>query len=270
MNAITVEFLSGTERVRGKFFPSNSSPPPATILMLPGWPGNPEDVLGLGERLSGLGFNLMLFNPRGLWESEGFHTHFNTLADIEAAYAWLRNAAVLEQFQIDIKRIVLAGYSYGGGMGLVYAARQPNIQRVIAIAANDHAELTRQMQADPSGAKSVRIYLWSTRIPDGPCRFDVEADLQELADNPKVFGLTENASLLADRSILLIAGEQDKNVPLKHCQSLYEALTAEGAERVTLHVYPTDHSFQHEEEHLAQDIARWIVQELEEAVYAQG
>ncbi len=52
MEPISVEFLSAGDRVHGRFFAAQGAAPSATLLLFPGWPGDPDDVLGLGARLA--------------------------------------------------------------------------------------------------------------------------------------------------------------------------------------------------------------------------
>jgi hypothetical protein len=95
---------------------------------------------------------------------------------------------------------------------MAYAAADPGVHRVISIAGNDIGWLIRKMQSDPQYSEAM---LLSTRAPDGPVRFDVEAGLRELAEHQDIFGLRENSSHLADRAILLVGGWDDLQVTVE-------------------------------------------------------
>src|SRR3989338_1853883 len=153
---VAVQFLSGESQVRGRFFPAATKAPIATLLLVPGWPGNPQDVLGLGGFLAARDVNVLMFNPRGLHNSEGTATFANTLDDIAAALRWLRNPETRERFRVDTARLALGGYSFGGGLAMAYAARDAGVRRVISIAGNDHAEVIRAVQRDPETARAIR------------------------------------------------------------------------------------------------------------------
>jgi dienelactone hydrolase len=221
--------------MRGRFFPSTTTGPRATVLLVPGYPGNPDDVLGMGARLSQEGINVLMVNPRGTHESEGTFTFAGSLRDIGAAFHWLRSSDVIEEFQIDTSNIFLGGYSWGGGMSLAYAATDPQAQRLISIAGNDHGEFIREFQRNESFAAVILDMLQSTQAPDGPVRFDLEASLTELVEGQAVYGLRENAQRFSDRS-----------------------LEEHGAEDVTFLVYHDDHGFTRVRDKLASDIAEWI------------
>jgi pimeloyl-ACP methyl ester carboxylesterase len=257
---ISVEFISEGACVRGRFFAAVGTAPATTLLLIPGWPGNTNDVLGLGALLADQGINVCMFNPRGMHQSEGISSPANTLQDIGVALQWLKQADVQRLFEVDTTRLVLGGHSYGGGMAMAYAARDSSIRRVISIAGNDHGEFAREFQRNAAFAERIRRMLWSTRRPEGPARFDVEAGLKEFIDYQDVYGLRENAANLADRSILLIGGWEDEEVTIdQFLLPLYRALKGAGAVKVTFLVYHTDHDFSNERRRLASDIAGWLL-----------
>ena len=68
---------SGGDDVRGVFYAA--ADPAATLLLLPGFPGNEDDVLDLGASLSGRGFNALMFNYRGTYRSQGAFTLAGTV-----------------------------------------------------------------------------------------------------------------------------------------------------------------------------------------------
>ena len=201
-----------------------------------------------------------MFNPRGLHQSEGISSNANCLQDIGAALQWLRQADVQRRFEVDTTRVVLGGHSYGGGMAMVYAARDTSVRRVISIAGNDFGEFARELQRSAAFAEGIRRVLLSTLEPEGPARFDMEAGLKEFVDRQDVYGLRENAANLADRSILLIGGWEDEQITIEQfILPLYRALRGAGAAKVTFLVYHTDHDFSNVRQRLASDIAGWLL-----------
>jgi pimeloyl-ACP methyl ester carboxylesterase len=259
MEPISIEFLSGGECVHGRFFTAVGTQDPTTLLLVPGWPGNPDDVLDLGVMLSKVGINVCMFNPRGLHKSGGIVSHANTLQDIGTAWQWLRQFDIQKQFKVDTTSLVLGGYSFGGGMAMAFAAREPSVRRVVSIAGADFGEVGRLLQSNPTFNRTIRDSLWSTRAPEGPARFDVEAIIQEVIDHPDVYGLRENAVNLANREILLFGGWEDEEAPIELFPlPLYRSLKKAGAANVTFIVYHTDHSFSNMRQKLATDTAEWL------------
>jgi dienelactone hydrolase len=233
--------------------------PSATVLLIPGWGGGPSDALGIGRALADAGMAVVVLSPRGWHDSEGTATFAHALEDIGAALAWVRVPANAGRYGLTPGSLVLGGYSWGGGMALAYAARDPSVKRVFSAAGTDHGQFIRQYRADSAFAAMVDELLASSAAPAGPIRFDVAFTMQELAEGQAVYGLIENAAKLADRSILLFGGWEDENVTVDHSLlPLYRALRAAGAGDVTFKVYHTDHSFGGVRADLHADLIRWI------------
>ena len=261
--SVPIQFPSADSIVHGQFFRCRGDNPVGTLVLVPGWPGNPQDVLGLGALLAERNINVLVFNPRGMHSSEGIFTFAHTLEDIGAALAWLEQPVIQERFRIDIAQIALGGHSFGGAVAMAYTAADPEVLRVISIAGNDLGWLIRKMQADSQYSEAMRQMLRSTRAPDGPVRFDLEAGLRELAEHQDIFGLKENSSILADRAILLVGGWDDMQVPMEDVLlPLYRSLKGAQADDVTILAYEDDHAFQGVIEELATDIEAWLVHQM--------
>jgi dienelactone hydrolase len=230
--------------------------PLTTVLLLPGWGGGPVDALGIGRALAPAGISTVLLNPRGWHESGGGYTWAKALEDIGAALAWIRNSP---ESHLTPSSVVLGGYSWGGGMALAYAARDPSVTRVFSVAGTDHAHLIRQCREDSALGAMVRDGLLSSAAPQGPIRFDPDEALLELAEDQLIYGLLENAHRLAHRSILLFGGWEDENVTVDATLlPLYRLLRKAGGEDVTFRVYHTDHGFRSVRSQLHGDLMAWI------------
>ncbi len=264
MDPISIEYLCEGCRVQGRFFPGAGKQNPVTFLFVPGWPGEPEDFLGLGPRLSDQGINWLEFYPRGLYQSEGIYTPTGALQDIAAGLQWLNQPEVREPFKVDGSRLVLAGFSNGGGLAWAYAAWDPTVRHLVSCATNDFGQFARHLiqhrTVEPIPALAGMLdWLTSTQAPDGPAHCDMDYVLQEIIDHPEVLGLRENAARLADRSILMFGGWEDQGPTIEAYQlPFYRALKAAGAQDVTFIVYHTTHNFPNVRERLAADITAWI------------
>jgi pimeloyl-ACP methyl ester carboxylesterase len=258
-NAVGVKIDSDGLQLQGRFFQSPERGLHPTLLSIHGWPGSPQDVLGMGGRLAERGINVLVVSPRGMHESEGTNTFAGTLRDIGSATRWLRTPEVSERFQVDTANIMLGGHSFGGGMSMAYAATDPSVRHIISIAGTDHGEFIREFERNESYASMMREYLESTKAPEGPIRCNIDFGLRELAENQEVFGLRENAGRLSDRKILLIGGWEDVSTTVDQFMlPLYRSLKNAGAEDVTFLVYHDNHLFVQVRDQLAADIANWI------------
>lgn len=230
--------------------------PAATVLLVPGWGGGPTDVLGIGRALSEAGVSCVVLTPRGWHESEGVATFSNALADIGAAWTWIRES---RRSELNPSKVVLGGHSWGGGMALAYAARDSSVRRVFSIAGTDHGQFIRQYESDPAYAATLHRLLTESAAPRGPIRFDVERTLQELVHGQATYGLLENVERLSDRSVLLVGGWDDENVTVDGTLlPLYRALRKAGDRDVTFRVYGADHSFAQVRPDLHADLLAWI------------
>lgn len=230
--------------------------PQKTVVVLPGWGGGPTDVLGIGRALSGSGISVVVVNPRGWHESEGVATFSNAMDDIGAVLGWIRT---VDRSDLNSSEVVLGGHSWGGGMALAYAARDPSVRRVFSVAGTDHGLFIRQYQADPAYAAAIHEILTASAAPQGPIRFNVDRTLQELAEGQATYGLLENVDRLADRNIMLMGGWDDENVTVDQTLlPLYRALRKAGAREVAFKVYQTDHSFAAVRTELHADLLAWI------------
>lgn len=260
-SVVAVQIPSNGAAMKGRVFLSGQKAAAPTVLLLHGWPGSPDDVLGLGALLSREGVTAVTFNPRGMHGSEGTASFAHALEDIGAALGWLRTPEVSGKFGVDPSRIVLAGHSWGGGLALAYAARDPSVRRIVAIAPNDHTEFVREYKRNPALAAAIDRMLAVTTGPAGPVRFDPEANgIAELSAHMEIYGLRENASRLADRDILIVGGWEDESATVEqYLLPFYRALKRAGAAHATFLVYHDGHNFVRVRERLARDMREWVL-----------
>jgi pimeloyl-ACP methyl ester carboxylesterase len=255
---VEIEFLSQDSHLHGRFFPAPGAGLKPTLLIVPGWPGNPSDVAGLGDFLPAFGINMVMFNPRGMLASEGSFGFGNTLSDIGAALDWLARSEVRQRFKIDPAKITLGGHSFGGGMACVYAAMDDRVRRIISISGADPGEVADKMLNDPATAASYRKLLttpgaFQVRVAD----FD--AALEDIRATGTGYALRETAPRIADRSILLVGGWEDRNVTIEQTVlPYYRALKNAGAKDVRFLVYHADHQYSGVSRKLASDIRDWL------------
>lgn len=245
--------------IRGIFFLAAGESPFRTVLLLQGFPGDEGDILGLGQNLSENNINALTFNYRGTFQSEGTFSLRNTLQDISAGIDYLHQESVIDRFRIDTSKLVLGGYSYGGGMGLVFAASHPEIKRIFSISGTDHGEFARQYQRNPAFAEMIDTSFEGLKSPAGPVRFADKSKFDELIQNPGPYDLRLKAKILADRDILLLGGWNDINVSIEgHLLPFYRTLKELDAKAVQIEAFPDDHGFESSEDQLAAVVVDWI------------
>jgi dienelactone hydrolase len=248
--------------LQGKFYLAGENGSFPTLILLHGFPGNKTDVLGLGNRISQAGINVLTFSYSGTHQSDGEWSFENTQKDIHAAYNFLHRPENIVKYKIDTSAIYLGGFSFGGGMALTYAASHPEITSVFSIAGTDHGEFMREYFRNKEFATVIDHMFEELKAPKGPVRFAREAMPSEAT--PEIFAILDStldlrkcALSLAKKDILLIGGWDDQNVTIgHHILPLYRALNEAPADRVKIVAFQDDHSFRKSREKLAETIIK--------------
>jgi pimeloyl-ACP methyl ester carboxylesterase len=87
--------------------------PHPTMMLLHGLPGS-ERNFDLAQAARRAGWNVLTFTYRGAWGSEGTFSIQHSVADAQAALAFLRSPEAQHEYRIDPETIVLAGHGLGG------------------------------------------------------------------------------------------------------------------------------------------------------------
>jgi pimeloyl-ACP methyl ester carboxylesterase len=252
----SVEFLSKGHKIRAEFYHADGQTATHTALLLLGFPDSLDDVLGLGQRMSRQGINLLTFNYRGTHNSEGIFSFENSLEDIEAAYAYLHQERITREFQVVTNKLVLGGISYGGGMALTYAASHPEIRRVVSIAGTNNGEFAQEYLRNPTFAQWFDTWFEEQKFPAGRVRSEGREGFKWL-QNPDPYDLKLGATALAD--ILLIGGWDDQCTTIEHhVLPFYRALMEADARSVQIATVQDNHAFERSREELAAIVIRWV------------
>jgi uncharacterized protein len=263
---ITIE-RDGIE-LKGKFYHSEGAGYMPTIILLPGFPGNENDVLGLGNKLCQSGYNTLTFNYSGTFKSQGTCSWDHAQSDIEAAYNFLFQPQNIEKFRIDTSSIFLGGWCFGGSMALPYASVHPEITAVFSIAGNDHGEWMREYVRNPEMKNTVDKMFDDLAVPKGHVRFEINETPAEIAKrglenmNP-LYDVRKCAQSLASKDILLIGAWNDELTTMEQIVlPLYRALQKEKAQHITIVAFQDDHWFRSTRDELAHTLVGWLKAEL--------
>lgn len=180
--------------------------------------------------LSARRVNVLLINFRGVQQSTGRFTYANPIDDLGFAWRWLREPANRTRYQLDPSKLILAGSSFGGGVAMVYAARDTTVTRVISIVGADYGVLARRLDADTAYASTVRSRFAEAEAPRGPVRFDAMAAVDEIRRRERDNDLVRLAPHLDHRAVLLVGGWDDMTAPIgREILPVYRALAARAA-----------------------------------------
>jgi pimeloyl-ACP methyl ester carboxylesterase len=255
-----IRFSHDGNQIKGWFYTAKGTGPFTSIILLQGSVGQDGDVLKLGQKLSGEGFNVMTYNYPGSWQSEGIRTDEVALSSVQSAIDFAKSEYAIHSFQSDTSDIILIGYSYGGGMALLGSVFDQTIRRVIAIAAGDLSILADKLEENPNARKHFQQMLDQVLSNPAMARGTSGQDyVESLFKNRDKYNLKRYSEELAKKELLLIGGWLDQRKKIEEeLLPLYRALLAEGADHVEINAFETDHSFVHAEEELAQAIIGWL------------
>ncbi|MES2003641.1 MAG: alpha/beta fold hydrolase [Bacteroidota bacterium] len=129
-----LQLPSAGSLLQGFMYKANGAQAHPTLLVLHGYPGN-ERNLDLAQAVRAHGWNVIYFNYRGSWGSQGEFSFRHCVEDVKNVVAYCtQNAA---KMQIDPNNIVLFGHSMGGFVCLKSLQEIPEIKKGFALSAWD-------------------------------------------------------------------------------------------------------------------------------------
>ncbi len=209
------------------------------LILIQGYTTNDSDVSNLGKYLAQSGINVLTFNTGRISPGEGLKNLNTCLANIQAAYTFVRNPENIVSFKIDTTSVVLGGISYEGGLAMTYSIKHPEIKHVISISGIDLGEYFEEngknpllkAQIDDNGNRFISTGIVKFEIAGQPS--EIHASGHENID-PNLY-LKRNAKLLAQKDILLFCGWDDSaDDTERYILPLYRELQKENAEHVKI------------------------------------
>jgi dipeptidyl aminopeptidase/acylaminoacyl peptidase len=187
----------------------------------------------ISDALTRAGIAVLRVDDRGVGKSTGDHapsTTFDEADDVRTEVAWLR-----ARNDIDGKRIALVGYSEGGLIAPMVAAKDRSIAAIITLAG-----------PGTSGAQLARYQIEQAVIHDPDIR---EADREKEIQKQLAEEMTprERVVLTIDpmefaREVrcpaLIIQGGSDAHVPVRSAERIGMAMRSNGNADVTVRIFP--------------------------------
>jgi pimeloyl-ACP methyl ester carboxylesterase len=232
------------------FFLASGAGPKPTMLLLHGLPGN-ERNLDLAQAVRRAGWNVLTFTYRGAWGSEGTFSIQHAIADTAAALAFLRSPQAAT-YNVDPRRIVLAGHSMGGYAAAETAARH-DVAGLILLDAWNIATSAARLKAGGAEARARFIAGFDDIGRSlGPI---TAADLADsLVRRGEAWSLPALAPQLSRLPVLTVYATHGGAAENK---AVAEVLRAQGT-RLTARQLDTDHAFADKRIALAVEVVRWL------------
>ncbi len=229
----TIELFipSANSLLNGFMFKANGAEKHPTLLLLHGYPGN-EKNLDLAQVVRAHGWNVIYFDYRGSWGSQGKFSFRNCVEDIINAVSFCNKYQ--DSLQIDTSKIVLFGHSMAGWAGLKAIQQLPTIKKAFILSVWDvYNQYGRQLKGAELNAYNVN--------PDSVGKFFVlngslKDRFQPVLERDEYFNLEKNIDGLKDKQIIML-DEHDRN------KKIAEAIQNLHPVYFKYYVWQTDHVF---------------------------
>jgi uncharacterized protein len=187
----------------------------------------------LADSLTRAGIAVLRVDDRGVGQSTGNRapsTTFDEADDVQTEVAWLRARP-----EIDPKRIALVGYSEGGLIAPMVAAKDPSIAAIVTLAGPGTSG------PDLARYQISQAVLHDPSIPSSEREKEITKQLAEdMTSRERVF-LTIDPLEFARAvrcSTLIVQGSSDLNVPLRSAERIAAAIRSNGNSDVTVRILP--------------------------------
>lgn len=203
---VSFESMDGV-RLRGWFIKGAGRLP--TIIVCHGLGANRSDFTELASGLSRDGYNVLLFDFRGHGESERRGSSFGYLEqkDLLGALKFVKTRS-----DVDIEKIGVYGFSMGGAVAILTAARGNEIKAVISD--SSFTTLKEQGKRLFKGSLLPPILFFKPLVWMYEAVFHVDAD--EIAPIGKI-------SEISPRGVMIIGGGADEQMPSSDAMRLFAA-----------------------------------------------
>jgi pimeloyl-ACP methyl ester carboxylesterase len=228
---------------------ANGAGPHPTVLLLHGFPGN-EKNLDLAQSLRRAGYNVLFFHYRGAWGSQGDYTVGGQTGDVAAVLDYIRGNA--DRFRADTKQLSVIGHSLGGFTALRAAAQIKELNCAVGLAAYNFEPEASYTEEQINGRNAYVDQLFMLHNMTGAKL------LSEAEENTEAFDTRKLAPKLSGKSVLLIAGSEDKAVPPEMQSRVVAAYEKNPDINLKAEVIPGDHAFSVSRIRLQRMVIDWM------------
>ena len=190
---------SGNSLLAGMIYRPNGNEKHRTLILLHGFPGN-EKNLDLAQVARAHGWNVIYFNYRGSWGSQGKFSFKNCVEDVINVVSFCNKYQ--DSLKIDTSNIVLFGHSMGAWVCLKALEQLPQIKKGFALSTwniyGDLKSIPGEKQLIES-AKNPAIFPNYFVLNETP----VEIFLPAFKDLP-YYKLATDVKSLSDKQIIML------------------------------------------------------------------
>ncbi len=222
---------SNNNLLAGLIYRADGNKKHPTLLLLHGYPGN-ERNLDIAQVVRAHGWNVIYFDYRGSWGSQGNFSFKNCVQDVVNVVSFCNKYQ--DSLKIDTSNIVLFGHSMGAWVCLKSLELLPQIKKGFALS-------TWNISGEFKNVTNRNEMLDLVYNPNFGSKYFVlnatpDKIFTPVIEEPAYFNLINDAAMLANKQIVMV-DEHSKNKQIaeeiqKFNQAFFE-----------YHVWKTDHSF---------------------------
>jgi len=233
---------SASCRLLGALYLGVGDGPRPTALILHGIPGIEKNT-DLAYALRDAGWNALIFHYRGSWGSDGAYTIAGMPDDVHAAIDELLSG----KYPVDARRLAVVGYSLGGWVAVVSAARENRIRAAVTI----------------GGVSNMRTWHVLEETWVHWADFLSGTSGGELMSQHRALGKTRNPvdviGDLGSTPVLIVHGSADDVVPVEQARALYQA--SSGLDDLVV-IEGADHAFSQHRRQMVDVVVNWLVRNV--------
>jgi uncharacterized protein len=193
---IELTIPSGNSLLQGFIYKANGAQKHPTLLLLHGYPGN-ERNLDLAQVVRSYGWNVIYFNYRGSWGSQGPFSLKNCVQDVVNVVSFCKKYR--DSLQIDTSNIALFGHSMGGWVCLKALQQLPGVKKGFALSTWDIYDSFKNVQTDAqliAASKEAGDYF----VLNTPVKEIFSPVVKDLA----YYNLVKDPKAFADKQIIML------------------------------------------------------------------
>jgi pimeloyl-ACP methyl ester carboxylesterase len=222
---------SASSLLSGFIYKANGAQKHPTLLLLHGYPGN-ERNLDIAQVVRSHGWNVIYFDYRGSWGSQGKFSFKNCVEDVINVVSFCKKYR--DSLQIDTSNIVLFGHSMAGWVSLKAIQKLPEIKKAFILSAWDiYNQYKRQLTGTELNAFNMKAdTLGKYFVLNG----SLKDRFQPVLERDEYFNLEKNIDLLKEKQIIML-DEHERN------KKIASAIQNLNPPYFKYYIWETDHSF---------------------------
>ncbi|MCX6138935.1 MAG: alpha/beta fold hydrolase [Ignavibacteriales bacterium] len=222
---VELNIPSGNSLIQGFVYKANGGQKHPTLLLLHGYPGN-ERHLDLAQAVRTHGWNVIYFDYRGSWGSQGQFSFANSVEDVANVVRYC--GRYQDSLQIDTSRIALFGHSMGGWVCLKALAQLPSVKKGFALSVwNIYDDFKNMKNTSQIDTLADEYFVLNTHAKD-----IYRPVIQHLA----YYNLVNDVKAMSDKQIAML-DEHPYN------KEIADSLRASNRSYFEYQVWKTDHAF---------------------------